>query len=432
MNKEILKQAIPNIISNLSVPMLSLVDIALMGHLSSAHYILAVGFGATLFNFIYWGFGFLRMGTTGFTAQAFGQDHIKKAFYVLFRGMIIAIVIGLLLIVFQKFFLFIGLHFFHTTPEVEAELGLYYGVRIFAAPATLGIYVLTGWFLGMQKARIPMIITIIINIINISGNFYFVSCQGMTANGVALGTVIAQYAGLILGLYFLQAKFPDWKRYLSSTLIFQLKEIIDFLKVNIDIFIRTLCLIFTLAYFKTLSGELGITIGAANIILLEFFTIAAYGIDGFAFAAEAISGKYYGADDTKKLYQSIRFLFYWGMGLGLVFTIIFQIKGQEIILLLTSQPAVIEVANRYLIWMILSPVIMSVAFIWDGVYIGLTASKAMRNTMLIATLCCFIPAQYLFINLWGNHGLWLALIVFFVARGIGQTILSKQILRGNK
>ena len=432
MNKEILKLAIPNIVSNLSVPLLSIVDVALMGHLESAHFILAVGFGTSLFNFLYWGFGFLRMGTTGITAQAFGSRDAQKTSDIFFRAMIIAFTAGLLLIVFQSFFLRLGLILFDTTEEVRESLIRYYRVRIYAAPATLGMYVIVGWFLGMQNARVPMVLTIIINGLNIFGSFYFVEYAGMKAEGVALGTVVAQYAGLILSSLFLFRKHKKIFSIFNWQSVIQREEVKSFLLINSDIVIRTLCLIFTMAFFKIQSGNIGVTIGAANIVLLEFFTIAAYGIDGFAFAAESVAGKYFGARQYKKLDRAIRFCFIWGVGLGLVFSVIFFVFGTSILLLMTNQEPVFLVAKKYLIWMVFSPAFMAIPFIWDGIYIGLTASKAMRNSMLISTVICFLPAQFLLTKYYNNHGLWLALIIFFLARGISQTIMARQVLRKNK
>ncbi len=429
MNKEILKLALPNIISNLSVPLLSIVDVALMGHLPSSYFIVAVGFGSALFNFIYWGFGFLRMGTTGFTAQAFGEKHFQKSIHILLRGLVIAIGIGLLLIGGQNALLNLGLAFFKTSENVANQLSAYFHVRIFAAPATLSGYVVVGWLLGMQKAKSAMSITVVVNLINILGNYYFVVHDHMAADGVALGTVIAQYAGLLIGLSIILYTFPEWKMHLQFTKIFSLQPMVNFFKVNFDIFIRTLCLIFTFAYFKNLSGELSLAIGAANIILLEFFTIAAYGIDGFSFAAEAIVGKYFGANDSKNLQRSIYHLFFWGVGLGLFFSLVFYVFGDSILGIITDQTTVVETANDYLFWMILSPVFMAVPFIWDGIYIGLTASRAMRNSMLIATLFCFLPAQYLLIKIWNNHGLWLALLLFFIARGVIQSLIGPKLLK---
>lgn len=428
MNREILKLAIPNIVSNLSVPLLSLVDVALMGHLESAHFILAVGFGTSLFNFLYWGFGFLRMGTTGITAQAFGSRNFQESAHIFYRAIFIALAAGLMLIFFQSFFLRLGLRLFDTTPAVNQSLIAYYSVRIYAAPATLIMYVIIGWFLGMQDAKAPMVLTIIINTVNIFGSYYFVAYAGMKADGVALGTVVAQYAGLLLGCLFLLVKQRKIITHFRWKSIADRKAVKSFLLVNTDIIIRTLCLIFTLAYFKIQSGNIGVTIGAANIVLLEFFTIAAYGIDGFAFAAESVTGKYFGARAFKKLRNAIKLCFIWGLGLGLFFTCLFYVSGTGLLQVMTDQEPVFLVAKQYLVWMIFTPVLMAIPFIWDGVFIGLTASAAMRNSMIIASLICFLPAQYFLVKYFDNHGLWMALTIFFLARGISQTIMAKSLL----
>ncbi|MDN5205542.1 MATE family efflux transporter [Fulvivirgaceae bacterium BMA10] len=428
LNQEILKLAVPNIISNLSVPLLSVVDIALMGHLEYEHYILAVGFGAVIFNFLYWGFGFLRMGTTGFTAQAYGNNNFEESFLILSRGMAVALVGGLLLITFQYPLLKLSLLLIGAKGEVAASLIDYYHARILAAPAILSFFVIIGWFLGMQNSRIPMILIVLVNLTNIGANFFFVEYLGMKAEGVAWGTVIAQYIGLLVGVFFVLKDHRQLFDFWNLSKIFNLQALKKFFSVNIDIILRTLCLIFAFSFFKVQSSYLGSIIGAANIVLLEFITIAAYGIDGFAFAAESISGKYFGARDEKKLKSSILYLFIWGLGTGVLFIMVFSFFGNEILHLLTDQEPVFTKASEYLIWLIISPLAMIAPFIWDGVYIGVTASKAMRNSMMIATFLFFLPAFYLFKALYGNHGIWLAFIIFFLARGVVQSILAKKVI----
>lgn len=210
--------------------------------------------------------------------------------------------------------------------------------------------------------------------------------------------------------------------------IFEGSAIKKFILVNSDILIRTLCLIFTLSFFKVMSAKEGELIGAANILLLEFITIAAYGIDGFAFAAESITGKYFGAKDKVNLKKAIRYCFYWGFGLGLIYSLIYLLLGRNILEILTNQTTVVDLALDYMFWLVLFPVLSVVPFVWDGVYIGLTSSKAMRNTMLFSTFIVFLPAYYLLAYYWGNHGLWLAMILFVLARGISQTVLAKKVV----
>ena len=428
MNREILRLAIPNIISNLSIPLLSLVDVALMGHLDSAEYILTIGFGVMIFNFVYWGFGFLRMGTTGFTAQEFGRKDNKECLLILGRALLIAVAGALLLIALKTPLLKLSLHLIGTTPEVEGYVADYFNIRILAAPATISLFAFTGWFFGMQNARIPMILTITVNLLNIGFSYWFVRVTGMKSDGVALGTLIAQYCGLILALAFFYKNYrymlPFWDK-LDFLDIGKMKK---FLMVNSDIIIRTLCLMFAFSFFTVRSGKEGVLLGSANIILLEFIMISAYGIDGFSFAAESVVGKYFGAGDAGNFRNAIKASFQWGIGISIMLVLFFYFFGGEILHLLTDNQEVINSAMPFMGWLIIAPIIHTVPFIWDGVYIGVTASKAMRNTMLLSTFLFYLPAYYLFHNIMGNHALWLALTLLMLARGISQTILAKHVV----
>lgn len=429
MNKEILKLAIPNILANLSVPMLSVVDVALMGHLSSESFILAIGFGVMIFNFIYWAFGFLRMGMTGMTAQEYGKGNTNEAFRLLFRGLIIAFGGALLLFVCKEWILQLALYLIDANQEVNHQITTYFNVRIYAAPATIGLYAFIGWFMGKQKATITMIITIAVNLLNAGLSYYLVTQLNYKTSGVALGTVISQYVGFILAIIFFIVFYQKQLTRLAFKGILELKAIKEFVLVNTDILIRTLCLIFALSFFKVVSAKEGELIAAANILLLEFVSIAAYGIDGFAFAAEAISGKYFGAGNKQKFKQAVRYCFYWGFGLGAVYGLVYWLFGYNILNVLTDQKEVINIAMEYTVWLVMFPILSVIPFVWDGVYIGLTSSKAMRNTMLLSTII-FIASYYLLVNVWSNHGLWLAMILFVLARGISQTILAKKVVYG--
>ena len=428
MNKEILKLAIPNVLANLSVPLISVVDIALMGHLSNESYILSIGFGVMIFNFIYWAFGFLRMGITGMTAQEVGRGDVNESYRLLFRGLIIAFSGALLLFIFKDLLLQLSLYLIDANGHVDNQITTYFNIRIYAAPATLGLYAFIGWFLGKQNATIAMVVTIAVNVLNALISYYFVKNLVMGIDGVAYGTLIAQYAGLVLALilFFIYYRQELLKEAFKNTL--ELGAIKKFIAVNSDILIRTLCLIFALSFFKVMSVKEGDLIGAANILLLEFITMAAYGIDGFAFAAESISGKYYGAKDKIKFKKAVRYCFYWGFGLGLIYSLTYLLFGRNILELLTDQIEVINLALDYLVWLVVFPVLSVVPFVWDGIYIGLTSSKAMRNTMLFSTFVIFVPSYYLLIDFFGNHGLWLAMILFVVARGISQTLLAKKVV----
>lgn len=428
MNKEILKLAIPNILANLSVPLLSLVDVALMGHLNDESYILSIGFGVMIFNFIYWAFGFLRMGITGMTAQEVGRGNTNESYRLLFRGLIIAFLGATFLFLFKELILQASLYLIDSNDAVNSQITTYFNVRIYAAPATLGLYAFIGWFLGKQNATLAMAVTIIINVINALVSYYFVTNLHLDTEGVAYGTLIAQYSGFSLAVLFFLIFYR--KELVKETFqnTFEISAIQKFISVNSDILIRTLCLIFSLSFFKVMSAKEGDVIGAANILLLEFVSIAAYGIDGFAFAAESISGKYFGAKNQENLKKAIRYCFYWGFGLGSIYALVYLVFGRNILEVLTNQTQVVDIAMDYIWWLVLFPVLSVVPFVWDGVYIGVTASKAMRNTMLLSTFLVFIPAYYLFSTFLGNHGLWLAMLLFVLARGVSQTWLSKRVV----
>lgn len=428
MNKEILKLAIPNILANLSVPLLSVVDVALMGHLNGEAYILSIGFGVMIFNFIYWAFGFLRMGITGMTAQEVGRGNTTEAYRLLFRGLLIAFSGALLLFVAKDSLLQLALYLIDSNESVNQQITTYFDIRIYAAPATLGLYAFIGWFLGKQNSALAMVVTIAVNLFNAFISYYLVTYLNLETGGVAYGTVMAQYLGFVLATVFFIVFYRKELKKEAFENIFEITAIKKFVGVNADILIRTLCLIFALSFFKVMSAKEGDVIGAANILLLEFVTIAAYGIDGFAFAAESISGKYFGARDKIKFKKAVYYCFYWGFGLGLVYALLYLLFGKHILEVLTNQAEVVDLAMEYIGWLIVFPLVSVAPFVWDGIYIGLTSSRAMRNTMLFATFLIFLPSYYLLAHFFGNNGLWLAMILFMLARGISQTFLAKKVV----
>ncbi len=426
INKQILRLAIPNIISNLSVPMLSVVDTALMGHLPNSWSIGAVAVGSMIFNFVYWGFGFLRMGTTGLTAQARGKEDDRESSMILTRALLVAVSAALFLFAFQYFIAEISFSLIHASDKVEYFAKSYFYIRILAAPATLALYALTGWFLGMQNARFPMYVTIFVNSVNIAFDAWFVLGLDMGSDGAAWGTVIAQYAGLLLALYFLKRYFPEYIRRFSAAQILHKKELICFFKLNGDIFIRTLCLIFTFSFFTAQSASLGDKILAVNSILIQLWSVFSYGIDGFAYAAESLTGRFLGAQNIKMIRKTVRLTFLWGTGLSAIFSLTFLLFGREIISLFTNQTSIISTTVRYLGWTIAAPLINSFSYIWDGIYIGAAASKAMRNSMLLALFLFFLPVYYVSVPYLGNDGMWLAMLLFMAIRGISLTLLAKK------
>jgi len=432
LNKKILKLAIPNIISNISIPLLGIVDMALMGHMESDAYIGAIALGSLIFNFIYWSLGFLRMGTSGFTAQARGRRDLPETILVFSRAALIAIVMSALLLLLQVPIEKLSFLVLKGETRVEELAMTYFRIRIWAAPAALGQFALLGFFLGMQNARLPMLVLVLTNVINIICNYIFVMKLGMGSDGVALGTVIAQYSGLLTALFFLRKYFKKLFKYWSLKATVQWDKLKHFLLINSDIFIRTMCLVVVFSIFTARSASVDLqnegadTILAVNSILMQFFMFFSFLIDGFAHASEALTGKYIGANDRTSLSKTIRLLFAWGTGISLLFTLLYLLGGNAIFRLLTNNPEVISNAKPYFFWVIMVPLVSYTSFLWDGIYIGATAGKQMRNAMLISTLAIFFPVYILAGKLWGNHGLWFAFILFMAARGITMQLLSKK------
>jgi MATE family, multidrug efflux pump len=432
VNKRILDLAVPNIISNISIPLLGIVDMALMGHLESDAYIGAIALGSLIFNFIYWSLGFLRMGTSGFTAQARGKRDLQETILVFSRAAFIALVMSVLLLLLQIPIEKLSFLVLKGETRVEELALTYFRIRIWAAPAVLGQFALLGFFLGMQNARLPMIVLVSTNVINIICNYTFVMKLGMDSDGVALGTVIAQYSGLLIASFFFRKYFGRLFKYWSLQGTIQWDKLKHFLLVNSDIFIRTMCLVVVFSIFTARSANVDMhnegenTILAVNSILMQFFMFFSFLIDGFAHASEALTGKFIGARDRSSLERSIRLLFLWGGGISLLFTLIYLLGGDAIFKMLTNNPEVIANAKPYFFWVVMVPMVSFTAFLWDGIFIGATAGPEMRNAMLISTLLIFFPAYFLAGKYLGNHGLWLAFMLFMIARGISMQLMAKK------
>lgn len=424
MNKEILRLAIPNIISNLSIPLLGAVDTAMMGHLDGVDYLGAIAIGGMIFNFVYWGFGFLRMGTTGLTAQAFGKDRKNLPKYVLYRALSVALISAIALILFQVPIAMLSFYLIESSSSIEQLAQSYFDIRIYAAPATLMLYALHGWFLGMQNARFPLYLSILVNVLNIALNLLFVFHFQMNSDGVALGTVLAQYIAAFVALVLVYKFYRKDVQNIKMDILFKSDELKRFFMVNRDIFIRTLCLIFTFSFFTAKSAEFGDNVLAVNTILLQFLMILSYGIDGFAFAAESLIGKYIGAGNQDALKKSIRLSFQWGMVLAVLFSLTFYLADETLLLFFTNKRELVSLALLYFTWVLIAPLVNSFCFIWDGIFIGATATKAMRNSMILST-SIYLIVFYSFYSSLGNHALWLAMTVFMASRALLLFFYSK-------
>jgi len=424
INKEILRLSFPNILSNISVPLLSTVDTILMGSLSSIH-LAAVGLGSFLFNVIYWNFGFLRMGTTGMTAQNYGANDKEEIWLSLTRATVLASVLALILLIFQQPIYTLAKSALVVSDENAPLVLAYFKIRIWAAPAALMLMVVMGWLFGMQNAIYPLILTIVINIVNILLSFYLVKSAGMDVAGVALGTVIAQYIGLIVGIILIYRKYNEYINWSLSHRLMILSEYSRFLKVNFDLFLRTLCLTFSFGFFYRQSSKLGDTILAVNVVLMQFVNWMSYGIDGFAYACESLVGKYKGAKDLKSLKIVIRQSFLWGGLVSLVYAVVYFIFGESLFTLFSDDESLMATGQNLLYFMALFPIVAFASYIWDGIYVGLTATRSMRNAMVLALIIYLVSFYSLPVTPYGEH-IWIALSLFMVARAVFQWLYYRK------
>ena len=420
-HRDMWRIAAPMILSNISVPLLGMVDTGVTGHLESPVYLGAVAIGAMIFSFLYTGMNFLRMGTTGITAQSFGADDNDGLRVSLGQALIVALAVAFALIALQRPLGKIAMHLLGPDVETEAYAIEYFSIRIWSAPGTLANFALIGWFIGLQNARIPLYIFLTINITNIVLDLLFVLVFGMKVDGVALASVFAEYSGLLVGGTFALSTLRKRSGHWPVARLINVSAYKAFFSVNANLFIRTMALIFTLGFVTAQGARLGGLVLAANAVLMNFQHLTSFGLDGLAHAAEALVGKAIGQKRRDALEQSVRLTLKWSLIFSLGFTLAYAAAGQFIIGILTDLPDVRETAIRYLPWMIASPLVSVWCFLYDGVYVGATRAKEMRNIMLISTLVIFLPAWYLLQPL-GNDGLWLAFLIFMASRGIGMHI----------
>ena len=426
MNRRILHLAIPSIVSNITVPLLGLVDVTIVGHLGATAYIGAIAVGGLLFNILYWNFGFLRMGTSGLTSQAYGRKDKDAEIRVLVQAVSVGLFSALAMLILQYPIERLAFRLLDTSAEVEQYAVTYFRICIWGAPAVLAQYGFTGWFIGMQNSRYPMYIAIVMNVINIVCSSCFVFLFGMKVEGVALGTVVAQYSGVMMawGLWFYNYKELRGRITFKGSL--QLIAMRRFFAVNRDIFLRTLCLIGVTTFFTSTGARQGDVILAVNTLLMQLFTLFSYIMDGFAYAGEALSGRYVGACNLVQLKRAVKALFGWGVGLSLVFTLLYGIGGENFLGLLTNDTVVIETAGHYFYWVLAIPLAGFAAFLWDGILIGATATRFMLWAMLVASGSFFV-IYYCFSGATNNHMLWLAFLVYLALRGVMQTLWSRKV-----
>ena len=429
MDREILRIAIPNIISNITVPLMGIASTAIAGHIDSESSVEAIGalaIGASIFNFIYWNCGFVRMGTSGLTAQAFGRGDWKETTRMLYRALAVSLVMGLLVLILQYPLGELSLWVMNGNEAVRD----YYYARIWAVPAGILLFGMNGWYTGMQNAVVPMIIAIVVNLTHIIASLIFVFHFGMGIVGIAYASVLAQGCGVLLSFISL------WLLYRKKLQRVEFREVFDwepmrrFFLINRDIILRTLCIVAVYTSFTAISARMDEGILAVNTLLLQLFTLFSYMNDGFAYAAEALTGRFIGARDVLSLKRCLGRCIAWGTAISAIFVVIYIIWWRDLLGMFISEGAdsshIIEIAGRYIIWIIITPIAAATPFIMDGIMVGATETRVMRNSMFGATVIYFIT--YLSLNsLIGNNALWLAFMLYMLLRGVLQYFMTNRL-----
>lgn len=406
----------PAILSNISVPLLGLVDSAILGHLGSSQYLGAVAIGAALLSFLYWGFGFLRMGTTGLVARAEGAGNQYSSVLILCRSMVLALVIAAAVLLCHQPLLALGMGLMSPQEQLMPLASSYAEIRLYSAPAVLVTYTIVGWFIGRQNTRWPMAIVIVTNLTNIALDFIFIMGLGWYSDGAAWATVIAEYLGCTIALAAVVKQLPTVEK---RRLLIDIKKVSAYkhlLEANRHLFVRTLCLLFSFAFFTAQGENLGTEVLAANTLMIQLVMMAAYAMDGFAFAAEGLCGQQLGARNLTGFYLAVRRCALWTAIAAVAMSLGLWALETPLIYTLTGLDSVKELMGRYFPWLILLPVIAAPSYLLDGVFIGAAETRYMMSTMLLCVFLVYLPLWWLTQGL-GNHGLWLAFSAFNAARG---------------
>lgn len=419
MNREILNIALPAIIANITIPLLGLLDTAIAGHLGSPVFIGAIAVGSMIFNLVYWNFGFLRMSTSGLTAQAYGQGDIKASAQVLVQACTVALVVAATIMVLQVPLLALALWIIAPSPEVTALARTYYYIVVWGAPPVLVMMAIKGWLLGMQDSKGAMKVSIVVNVLNILASLVAVFVVKMGFNGIAAGTLIAEWLGLAYSIVLVVRNFPQLRSIVPTLRLLHLDGSRRFFSVSGDIFVRSFLLMLVNLALVAIGARSGNLILAVNALMQQLNTLFAYFLDGIAFAGEALVGKYFGRRDPAHLRLCVKRLFVWGTALTAVFTLLYAFP-QYIFALLTDEQEVIAAAMPFRWWCAALPIAGMAAFVWDGVFIGLTMSRGMLLAVAIAS-ALFFALYFVLPPSLGNHRLWLAFVVYLAVRGLVQT-----------
>lgn len=419
INRDILRLAIPAIIANITTPLLALIDTAIVGHLGDPAYLAAVAIGGSIFSMLYWPFGFLRMGTSGLTAQAHGANNKVECDATLWRALLTSTTIGLLIVILQKPINEIFLHFIETDTSTSHIAKQYIDILIYGAPASLGLYAVNGWLIGKGNSRKTMWISLIINLSNILVSLLLVYGVKLGIAGVATGTLCAQWIGFASGILMIR-NYRIEK--INLKIIFIKEKIKQFFSINTDIFFRTLCLVAVTVWFTKAGAKQGDIILSVNALLMQLFMLFSYIMDGFAYAGEALVGSAIGAGNNIQEKKTIKHLFLFGASLSFIFTLAYFFLGDNILSLLSDNLDVIQASEEYRWWAVSVPFAGFGAFIWDGIYTGATMTRRMLLSMAIACII-FFAIYFSLLTILGNHALWFAFILYLFSRGIMQTLL---------
>ena len=417
INRQVLSLALPSILANITVPLVGMVDLAISGHIGDAAAIGGLAVASMLFDLLYWNMGFLRVGTGGITAQAYGRKDNRGIIDTLTQGLSTALGAALFFIAIQWLFVEAAFLFISCSPEVEAVARQYFFIRIWAAPATLSLFAFKGWFIGMQNTVFSMAVDLWVNVVNMAASWLLAFHTPLGMAGIAWGTLIAQWTGLLLACALFMVRYRGLLSDFSLHRSVKWRYIKGFFKVNTDLFIRSLAFMVIYVGFTSLAAAYGDVELAVSSVMMKLFMLFSYFIDGFAYAGEALSGRFIGEKDRTSLRTTVKVLFFWGLIISAVFTLIYIIFPMPVIRLLTDDEQVLSGCGPYLFWLVLMPVASCVAFVWDGIYIGATASAQMRNCMLLSA--AFFVISYLALRRpLGIQALYVAYFVHLLVRSV--------------
>ena len=427
INRQILGLAGPSILANITVPLVGIVDLAISGHLGDAVSIGGIAIGSMLFDLLYWNMGFLRVGTGGITAQAFGRKDWKSAAETFMQGIMTAMAVAFICLLIQWLYIKVAFMLIECTPEVAAIAKDYFFIRIWAVPATLSLFVFKGWFIGMQNTVYAMVVDIWVNVVNMIASWLLAFHTPMGINGVAAGTLIAQWSGLILASVLIMVRYRAILRLASIRQSARWAKIRSFFSINIDLFIRSISLLVVYTGFTALAARFGDTQLAVSSVMMKLLLLYSYFVDGFAYAGEALTGRYIGAQEKDNLKATIRWNFVWCMAIAIVSTALYAVLPRWMIGIITDNAEVIEACGPFLFWLLLMPVMSCIAFTWDGIYIGATASRALRNCT-IGSAVVFLLLYWATADRFGVQSIYIGYFGHLVFRSIYQTVVYRKII----